>query len=504
MSNAKTVGPSFRPLNARRQTFHEITPEQYAASRRTRDTAMPSTPSTIGEAHAQTHTLEKIVAAMSDVAQRLTNLELKKQAALRQQQQQPPVILQPNPQRATDAASPCACKQPTLVPQRTFDGVKTMRNANLAPLSHVIFNARPRATRDQNQQFGERPSRFSSEENTRLSYTAPGAAGPPSPAEINAANRAFHAKDNTAQMQGYAAQARQRQAPNNTPYDTPENNSPTGARGANSSRVPPGTESYSNDPSEAFTHQGPHQPGPFQRHEGDISRPSPAALSTLNAAYNKARTSDERDQIEHDWKRYVSGSAHDANSPEARRDMWKPKQPAISVSQAPRREDTHDAPGRETVYGTGYVPGTSLAEGNTTKPGGGGGIHPIASSGGSDPGSNAFNTGPRAMGPVGSYGGAGDLKSSEGAPAGAPGAHNSANVPTPPTKPSDLSESSSGSSSSGETPTPPVKPPSLGGTGESPEGLHPQAEEGGGASPTGSEGTGLAKMVRGWVTGETE
>jgi hypothetical protein len=49
-----------------------------------------------------------------------------------------------------------------------------------------------------------------------------------------------------------------------------------------------------------------------------------------------------------------------------------------------------------------------------------------------------------------------------------------------------------------------VKPPSLGGTGESPEGLNPQAGEGGGASSTGSEGTGLAKWVKGLVQGETE
>jgi hypothetical protein len=104
----------------------------------------------------------------------------------------------------------------------------------------------------------------------------------------------------------------------------------------------------------------------------------------------------------------------------------------------PRQPEVRDAGAQQTVYGTGYVPGTSLAEGNTTKPGGGGGIHPIASSGGSDPGSNAFNTGPRAMGPVVSYGGAGDLKSGEGAPAGAPGAHNSANVPVPPTRPTDF------------------------------------------------------------------
>ncbi len=78
----------------------------------------------------------------------------------------------------------------------------------------------------------------------------------------------------------------------------------------------------------------------------------------------------------------------------------------------------------------------------------------------------------------------------------------SSSAPTPPVKPAEYGgaqAAESPSSSSSETPTPPVKPASLGGTGESPEGLNPQAGEGGGVSPTGSEGTGLAKFVRGLV-----
>lgn len=111
-------------------------------------------------------------------------------------------------------------------------------------------------------------------------------------------------------------------------------------------------------------------------------------------------------------------------------------------------------------------------------------------------------------GPAGSYSSGGTLSSSEGRPSDAPAGNMGSAAPTPPTRPSEFGgsaqaaefpSSGSSSSSSSEVPTPPVKPASLGGTGESPEGLNPQAGEGGGVSPTGSEGTGLAKFVRGLV-----
>jgi hypothetical protein len=464
---------SDKPVNAGDYRFFPWA----APPTKTRDSA-PVTPATIGAAHAQTHTLEKIVGLMNDIGQRIGALEAKRSA---QKQLAEQLALQPRPaqvqfeqpnhQPTQDHAAPCSCQhQHVLTPQRsnTHDGAKVMlRNPGLAPnrfITHDVSFAREVErimTRDQNN-FGEKPpSRFSSEENTRLSYSLPsGSAGPVPRENTKRANMGLEHPTKFGEV--------------GSPIDWSGRDSKT-------------QYNVSGQPQPAMT-QGSDLSSAFASELQAIPSGQPnAGLNAFNRAYHGAKTSDARDKIERifrDWQ-----SSYDARG-------------GMSPFM-PRQPEARDAGAMQTVYGTGYVPGTSLAEGNTIKPGGGGGIHPIASSGGSDPGSNAFNTGPRAMGPVGSYGGAGDLKSGEGAPAGAPGAHNSANVPTPPVKP-DLSESSSGSSSSGETPTPPVKPPSLGGTGESPEGLNPQAGEGGGASSTGSEGTGLAKWVKGLVQGETE
>jgi LysM repeat protein len=141
--------------------------------------------------------------------------------------------------------------------------------------------------------------------------------------------------------------------------------------------------------------------------------------------------------------------------------QWKPRQPAITP-QAPKRDDTHDAP-----WSNLYEANKSTIGGDPNKiqvgqelnlPGGGthtvqsgetlsgiasgnvGGMHPLASEGGGASASGA--------GPAGSYSSGGDLTRGEGTPAGAPGAHNAANVPVPPTRPSDLGGGSPASSGS--------------------------------------------------------
>jgi LysM repeat protein len=530
MSGYKSFIGDFKPLNAQRtrQTFHEICPPGHTPvsnshggfdfiphRSQTRDAApnaehidtqnilfraapsiAPNAPSTIGESYERTHTLQKILGMCDAIGQRIEALELRKaqQQQLVEQQQlalQPrPAQVQfeqPNHQPTQDRAAPCSCQhQNVLMPQpsHTHDGVNTMqRNAQLAPLRGVTFDPAPRSrqtTRDQNN-FGEtkQVSRFDSVESARLaSYMPPGSARCPTAKELNDAYAAHWARDAGA--------------------------APLGAPGVNKRGAM--VEAVSSDPSEAFLGPG----GPFTQFRNDDVRPSPAALGELNRQFSKAKTQGQRDAITDAWKSYMS-APRDAASMSS---QWKPRQPAISP-QAPKHDDTHDAPwsnlyeqNKSTIGGdpNKIAPGMSLS-----MPGGG--THVVQSGetlsgiastpAGTDLGQRSLSAERGGMestpAPSGSYSSGGSLSSGEGAPAGAPGAHNAANVPTPPTKPSDLSESSS-SSSSGETPTPPVKPASLGGTGESPSGtISPMASEGGGASSTGSEGTGLAKMVRGWV-----
>jgi LysM repeat protein len=455
------------------------------------------TPNTIGAAHAQQNaTFQKILGMCADVGARISALEMKK-AARQQLAEQQQIVNQRSaqtqyekpPSTLTQDRAPCAC-QHVLMPQRanTHDGVNVMlRNPQLAPRAHVTFDpvSRSTPTRDQNRldNYLEQPSRFTSAEADRMARHIVGA-GPPTQKELNDAYAAHWARDAGA--------------------------APLGAPGVNKRGGM--VEAVSSDPSEAFLGPG----GPFTQFRNDDVRPSPAALGELNRQFSKAKTQGQRDAITDAWKSYMS-APRDAASMAS---QWKPKQPAISASQAPKRDDTHDAP-----WSNLYEQNKGVIGGDPNKiqvgqslnlPGGG--THVVQSGetlsgiastpAGTDLGQRSLSAERGGMestpAPSGSYSSGGSLSSGEGAPAGAPGAHNAANVPVPPVKP-DLSEgSSSSSSSSGETPTPPVKPASLGGTGESPEGLNPQAGEGGGASPTGSEGTGLAKMVRGWVTGETE
>ena len=431
--------------------------------------------------------LERIVPIMADIGARIDALErqraLQKQFAAQQQQivQQRPPTTQPNHQPMPTQDHACSCQHvPTPQRSNTHDGATPMRNPGLAPnrfITHDVSFSREVErirTRDQNN-FGEKPpSRFSSAEADRMASHIVGA-GPPTAKEMNDAARAYWSRDAKQQF--------------NT----------SGGHGV---------EAIASDPSERFVGNGP-----FDQFGGDASRPSPAALSELNAQYSKAKTPQARDSIEDAWKTYMRGSRDDGGA------RWKPKQPAIS-SQAPKANATEDAPW-SNLYEANK--GTIGGDPNKISPGmelsmPGGGSHTVqsgetlsgiaSSSGGAGGGlggrSLAAETG--GVSPTGgNYSSGGQISGETGGATSVPSSLGSS-APTPPTRPAGLGgqEEASSSSSSSETPTPPTKPASLGGTGESPSGLNPEASEGGGASSTGSEGTGLAKTVRSWVTGETE
>jgi LysM repeat protein len=429
----------------------------------TRDAA--PAPPTIGAAYNQTHSLERVVSAMADIAARISALEMKRSAqrqlAEQQQQlasrQQPPTM-QPTHQPTQDHAAPCSCQhQPAPQAPPFRDGVKPMdRHPALAPNRNLTFGGFPNprmSTRD--QQHGEKPpSRFTSQEADRMaSYLPPGSASRVTTKEaINDFNlRALSQRDATQQH--------------------------------NISGSPQPAVTKGSDLSEAFASElqaiPPGQPN--------------AAQNTLNKYYNKAKTSDQRDGIERTWKDFSSHYDAKGDNPwrprqaEARDANWSslyeankgtiggdPNKIQIGQSLNLPGGGTHTVEKGETLSGIASTPaGTDLGSKSLA-----------AERGGTEP------TG-------GNYSSGGSLKVSEGG----------GSVPTPPTKPAEYgggaqaaeSPSSSSSSNSSETPTPPVKPASLGGTGESPSGLNPQATEGGGASPTGSEGTWLAKFVRGLV-----
>ena len=450
----KFIGPDFAPLTARRQTFREIGPplervktrdaalsktdvqailEQAAKAMRNaapriapRD-ATPSgfnpntiarpTPSTIGEAHAQTHTLEKIIAIMGDVDQRLAALEARKRAALQQQMalqprsaetqyEQPP--RSPTQDRATCACgkSPCEC-----APQHK--GTTTMdmqRHPALAPRTNLTFNPTSRSTRD--QQYGEpAPSRFDSREQDRLSRFMPGA-GPPTDTEYNASR------------------------------------APLGQSGVNKRGGM--IEAVSSDPSERFVGSGP-----FDQFRNDVTRPSPAALSELNAQYSKAKLPATRDALEKHWKDYMTGSpSRDAMA--NARSPWAPRQGAIPP-QAPRQQETTDAPWTGLYERNASVIGSDP---NSIKPGqqldlGGGQSHTV-------------QAGETLSGIQSQYGGGSDTPTPPSRPAGLgegygqgqePGAAASRNEEKMLASPTE-------STSSSPTPTPPTRPSGLGGQGE--------------------------------------
>ena len=468
---------------------------------RTRDAARSNT-HTIAQHIASKITIADVINAAKDIDARMSALE-QKRAAQRQlaEQQQLQLQLQQqqivNPRSAQtqyekppstptqDRAPRCACggKQPCVCgapqtydhAQRIHNEVRTMtmdttRNAQLAPNRHLTFGAPSRSTRDQRQDFGEHPSRFDSQEQSRLVSYMPGAGAP----------------------------------------DSHERGNPRGAmQGASGANVRGNmVEAVSSDPSERFVGAGP-----FDQFRNDVTRPSPAALSELNAQYSKAKLPATRDALEKHWKDYMTGSpSRDAMA--NARSPWAPRQPAISP-QGPNADNTKDAPW-SSLYEANK--GTIGGDPNKISPGQtlnlpGGGTHTvtsgetlsgIAASSGSDLGgkSLASETGgvspTTSAGPSGSYSSGGDLTSGEGAPAGAPGSHNAANAPTPPVKP-DLGSSGGGSSGwtdpgkmdysvsntgksgpdvSGGVPVPPTRPADLG-SSSSGAGIHPLASEGG-------------------------
>jgi LysM repeat protein len=463
---------SDKPVNAGDYRFFPWA----APPTKTRDAA--PAPNTINTHIAGKYSLTDIVAACADIGSRISALEMRKarqqqladQLALQQRSTQTQ-FEQPTHQPTQDRA--CACQHQPAPHALYRDGVTTMdtsRHPGLAPNRNIKFGCFPNPrmlegkTRDQNNiesNYLEKPSRFSSQEADRMAnYLPPGSAG-------RVSNKEAVNDINLRVMRDAGHQY-------------------------NISGQPQPAMTQGSDLSSAFASELQAIPS---------GQPN-AAMNVLHKYHNAAKDGATRDAIERVWRDFMSSYDARGDSP------WKPRQAEV-----------HDAP-----WSNLYSQNQSVIGGNPDRisPGmqlsmPGGGTHTVqsgetlssiaATPSGTDLGSKSLSAERGGMestpAPSGSYSSGGTLKSSEGAPAGAPGAHNAANVPTPPTKPSDLSESPS-SSSSGETPTPPVKPASLGGTGESPEGLNPQAGEGGGASPTGSEGTGLAKMVRGWVTGETQ
>jgi hypothetical protein len=260
--------------------------------------------------------LGRIVPLLANIGARVEALEAMRNAAMQQQlqprsaeqQQQPMRAMQPpmrqqqteqpnHRQRAQDHA--CACQQHPLTPRRgdTHDGVNVMlRNPALAPRAHVTFDPTSRQTRDQQQQnFGEKPSRFESAEADRMARHIVGV-GPPTAKEMNDAARKFCARDDDKGKLGASG---------------------TNVRGNMN-------EAVSSDPSERFI--GSDVFGQFRN---DTVRPSPAALSALNSAVSKAKTPMARDAIEDSWSDYMRGSPPDARGD----NPWKPKQPIV-----------HDAP----------------------------------------------------------------------------------------------------------------------------------------------------------------
>ena len=164
------------------------------------------------------------------------------------------------------------------------------QHLGLAPNRHLTF---PTKTRDQ-QTYGETPSRFDSAESDRLGRTLPaGSVGPMSAEEINDANHAFWARDDSAGMLRLAAEARGGAARLNTPYSL-DGSDGRGSKGANCVNVkgPPGNMATSSDPAEAFANElnqvPPGQPN--------------TAQNVLNRHYAAAKDGATRDGIEKIWR----------------------------------------------------------------------------------------------------------------------------------------------------------------------------------------------------------
>jgi hypothetical protein len=483
MSNAKTVGPNFRPLNARRQTFHEIGPPEQYMTRRTRDAAPDikdilahaaeamhnaahaisprDTAPSIGEHVAGKVSFDDVMRAALAIGDRISALEAKRNAM---SQQPAPIAPQLQPQqqrRVTDARcacghTPCTCN-PQPAPRAPYnDGRNPMlveRHPGILPPNNLTF-APSRQTRDQ-QRYGEQPSRFDSQEQDRLSrYAPPGSAGCPTAKELNDEYRRHWARDN-------GQQTRQPGEAN--------------ARGG------------MNEARSMALEQNFAQPNPFEQFGADTVRPSQGALNALHAALNKTKAAHEKEEIAQHYQNYIQGAQHDTDA--AQRDLWRPRQPQVSPNMPSAKADTHDAPAWQGLYESNK--GTIGSNPNAIKPGqeldlGGGQSHTVKS-------------GETLSGIQSQYGGGSDTPTPPSRPAGLgegygqgqePGAAASRNEErmlgnTP--------SSSSSSSSGGDVPTPPSKPVEYGGVGPAPAGTptppsRPYSLGGGSQGPGGGGG----------------
>lgn len=361
------------------------------------------------------------------------------------------------------------------------------RHPGLAPNRHIKFGCFPNPrmlegrTRDQNNieaNYLEKPSRFSSQEADRMAnYLPPGSAGRTSNKEaVNDINLRVM---RDAQHQ----------------YNTGGGH---------------GVEAVSSDPS--FKAVGS---GAFTSFTGDDARPSAGALNELNSRYAKARTSDERDALERDWASYLRGARDDGGA------RWKPRQPAVSVSQAPKRDDTHDAPWSGLYEANSGGRGAGLSDPNKLQIGQelsmpGGGTHTVAkgetlsgiasSTSGGDLGGRSLASERGGVEPTGgNYSAGGSLKVSE------PDTQGMGGMKGGPTTLLGGGGTTSSSSGSGDVPTPPVKPSEYGGAGGNNEtgmggaGKGPTTLLGGGGEASGGNYSSNAslKTGEGWPAGSS-
>jgi hypothetical protein len=263
--------------------------------------------------------LKIVLAAMQDVGRRITALEAARAA----------------PQPTQDA--PCACHgtlvtqpdggavllgedgqtfmSPThrnpkgqpdtfnILPTRDAKDKQMTRHPGLAPLNHVrdnlTFADRLRKsfadTTANGATYGESPSRFDSREQARLASYMPGESLP-SPAELNAAHRSFHAGV------GASGQAH-------------DNVTSPGGEGGQSGVNRRGSlhMAVASDNSERFIGHGPH--GQFQgrpdvdfANELDQLASGATPQQALNAYYgalSRAKTAQARDAIDRVWQAYT-------------------------------------------------------------------------------------------------------------------------------------------------------------------------------------------------------
>ncbi len=178
--------------------------------------------------------LQPVIAAMNDVARRIEALEARRAAPQPMPTQDAPsnplagtlvtgatpnggavllgedartTFVSPTHRNARGAPdtfeiTPTRDGVPRLFPKKAKDAAMTTRNPGLAPNRFITSHAGQRGFNDAAYvaKFGEQPSRFTSQEADRMARHAPGASLP-SPAELNAVNRAAHARGASGQMQ---------------------------------------------------------------------------------------------------------------------------------------------------------------------------------------------------------------------------------------------------------------------------------------------------------------